>query len=259
MIKTEIQISIQGSSLEEGPTFREQIQWRLISAGFPSAPSQVPAKQIYIKMFDEENSDDEDIVLKRRRLRIRTRRRMELMETRLSSIRRWSRRAVTSRFSSGWNLSFSSTLKIVLHFWAWWWFLYLYDNCGVFPPRVISPLWANTGSTSILLHTLIFILMNNISANGIPAKLNFRHSSHLHLHCEEQHHCRPHQQHPQILKNIDIWVHPDIKQHCQRHLDPPTFPSSSWCAASLTASSSSEASPSLKNILLSLNREISNT
>ena len=56
-------------------------------------------------MFDQEKEDDDDIILKRRRIMIKTKMkgklRMELMETRLSSMKRWSRRAVTSRFSSG--------------------------------------------------------------------------------------------------------------------------------------------------------------
>ena len=83
-------------------------------------------------------------------------RRIELL-TKLSSMRRWSRKAVTSRFSSGEKFNQGSCVFIDS-------FLYErtleggeYEN----KPRVISALWANTGSTSILLHTLIFILANN--------------------------------------------------------------------------------------------------
>ena len=84
-------------------------------------------------------------------------RRIELL-TKLSSMRRWSRKAVTSRFSSGEKFNQGSRVFIDC-------FLYErtleageYEN----KPRVISALWANTGSTSILLHTLIFILKQQI-------------------------------------------------------------------------------------------------
>ena len=78
--------------------------------------------------------------------------------TKLSSMRRWSRKAVTSRFSSGEKFNQGSRVFIDC-------FLYertleagKYEN----KPRVISALWANTGSTSILFHTLIFILKQQI-------------------------------------------------------------------------------------------------
>ena len=84
-------------------------------------------------------------------------RRIELL-TKLSSMRRWSRKAVTSRFSSGEKFNQGSRVFIDC---------FLYDRtleAGEYEnkPRVISSLWANTGSTSILLHTLIFILKQQI-------------------------------------------------------------------------------------------------